>query len=68
MDNAFEFIIKNNELTIESNYPYTGTNHTCNSEKESSHATKTTGYEDVPANSESALLKAMAKQRVSCCH
>ncbi|CAI9782058.1 unnamed protein product [Fraxinus pennsylvanica] len=38
---------------------------TCNSKKESSHAAKITGYEDVPANSESALLKSVAKQPVS---
>ncbi|KAL2475220.1 KDEL-tailed cysteine endopeptidase CEP1 [Abeliophyllum distichum] len=65
MDNAFEFIIKNHGLTTESSYPYDGTDGTCNTKKESSHAAKITGYEDVPANSESALLKAVAKQPVS---
>ncbi|XP_022847739.1 senescence-specific cysteine protease SAG39-like [Olea europaea var. sylvestris] len=65
MDNAFQFIIKNHGLTTESNYPYAGTDDTCNNKKESSHAAKITGYEDVPANSESALLKAVAKQPVS---
>ncbi|CAA2935376.1 senescence-specific cysteine protease SAG39-like [Olea europaea subsp. europaea] len=65
MDNAFQFIIKNQGLTTESNYPYAGTDNSCNSKKEFSHAAKITGYEDVPANSESALLKAVAKQPVS---
>ncbi|CAA2997017.1 senescence-specific cysteine protease SAG39-like [Olea europaea subsp. europaea] len=65
MDNAFKFIIKNHGLTTESNYPYAGTDGTCNSKKESSNAAKITGYEDVPANSESALLKSVAKQPVS---
>ncbi|KAL2458503.1 Senescence-specific cysteine protease SAG12 [Abeliophyllum distichum] len=65
MDNAFEFIINNHGLTNESSYPYDGTDGTCNTKKESSHAAKITGYEDVPTNSESALLKAVAKQPVS---
>ncbi|KAG8385456.1 hypothetical protein BUALT_Bualt03G0047200 [Buddleja alternifolia] len=65
MDNAFEFILHNNGLTTESNYPYKGTDSTCNSQKEASHAAKITGHEDVPANNESALLKAVAKQPVS---
>ncbi|KAL7135312.1 hypothetical protein ABFS83_11G085100 [Erythranthe nasuta] len=65
MDNAFEFIISNNGLTTESNYPYEGVDGTCNSKKESSHVAKITGYGDVPSNSESALLKAVANQPIS---
>jgi len=65
MDDAFKFIIKNHGLTTESNYPYQGTDSTCKTGKESSHAAKITSYEDVPANSESALLKAVANQPVS---
>ncbi|KAL0426828.1 UNVERIFIED_CONTAM: Senescence-specific cysteine protease SAG39 [Sesamum latifolium] len=65
MDNAFEFIISNGGITTESNYPYEGVDGTCNTKKESSDAAKITGYEDVPANSESALLKAVANQPVS---
>ncbi|KAF3619119.1 Senescence-specific cysteine protease SAG39 [Capsicum annuum] len=42
-----------------------GTDGTCKTGKESSHAAKITGYEDVPANSESALLNAVAMQPVS---
>ncbi|XP_016468788.2 senescence-specific cysteine protease SAG39-like [Nicotiana tabacum] len=65
MDDAFKFIIKNHGLTTESNYPYEGTDATCKTGKESNHAAKITGYEDVPANSESALLKAVANQPIS---
>ncbi|PIN19573.1 Cysteine proteinase Cathepsin L [Handroanthus impetiginosus] len=65
MDYAFEFMIKNHGLTTESNYPYKGVDGTCNTRKESSHVAKITGYKDVPANSESSLLKAVANQLVS---
>ncbi|KZV57545.1 vignain-like [Dorcoceras hygrometricum] len=65
MDYAFEYVIGNKGLTTESNYPYQGVDGTCNAQKESSHVAKITGYEDVPANSESALLKAVAHQPVS---
>ncbi|GJX10906.1 senescence-specific cysteine protease SAG39-like protein [Tanacetum coccineum] len=65
MDNTFDFIISNKGLTSESNYPYKGVDGTCNSNEESNHAATITGHEDVPANSESALLKAVASQPVS---
>ncbi|KAK4421176.1 Senescence-specific cysteine protease SAG39 [Sesamum alatum] len=55
----------NGGITTESNYPYEGVDGTCNTKKESSDAAKITGYEDVPANSESALLNAVANQPVS---
>jgi C1A family cysteine protease len=65
MDNAFEFIIDNGGLTTEGNYPYTGTDGSCNSNKESNAAASITGYEDVPANDEASLQKAVAAQPVS---
>ncbi|KAG6387136.1 hypothetical protein SASPL_152321 [Salvia splendens] len=65
MDDAFQYIINNKGLTTEKNYPYQGVDGTCNSKKESSDAARITGYEDVPANSESSLLKAVANQPVS---
>ncbi|KAI4323054.1 hypothetical protein L6164_022691 [Bauhinia variegata] len=64
MDNAFQFIQKNG-LTAEAIYPYQGTDGTCNTKEEASSAAKITGYEDVPANSEDALLKSVANQPVS---
>ncbi|MBA0836645.1 hypothetical protein Goarm_008840 [Gossypium armourianum] len=65
MDDAFEFIILNKGLTTETNYPYEGVDGSCNKKKSANHAVKITGYEDVPSNSESALLKAVANQPVS---
>ncbi|KAL7258461.1 hypothetical protein ACSBR1_004566 [Camellia fascicularis] len=65
MDDAFKFIKQNRGLTTETNYPYQGTDGTCNTNKAANHAAKITGYQDVPANSESALLKAVANQPVS---
>ncbi|KAL2467316.1 Senescence-specific cysteine protease SAG12 [Abeliophyllum distichum] len=65
VDNALKFILHNHGLTTESNYPYDGTDGTCNSQKEASRAAKITGYEDVTANDESALSKAVANHPVS---
>ncbi|OMO60881.1 hypothetical protein COLO4_33697 [Corchorus olitorius] len=65
MEDAFKFIKQNKGLTTESNYPYKGINGTCNPHKEADHAASINGYEQVPANSESALQKAVAHQPVS---
>ncbi|XP_075477508.1 LOW QUALITY PROTEIN: senescence-specific cysteine protease SAG39-like [Primulina tabacum] len=65
MDYAFEYMIGNDGITTETNYPYDGEDGPCNSNKESSHVAKITGYEDVPANSESSLLQSVANQPVS---
>ncbi|OMO49857.1 hypothetical protein COLO4_38330 [Corchorus olitorius] len=65
MDDAFDFIKNNHGLTTEANYPYMGEDGTCNTNKESNHAATISGHEDVPANSEAALLKAVANQLVS---
>lgn len=63
MDDAFKFIIKNGGLTTESNYPYTAQDGQCKSGSNSAATIK--GYEDVPANDEAALMKAVASQPVS---
>lgn len=65
MNDAFEFIISNQGIATEANYPYQGVQGTCDSNKESSRDVKITGYENVPVNSESALMKAVANQPVS---
>ena len=52
----------NGGLATEASYPYKAADGACKTKK--SVAT-ITGYEDVPANSESSLLKAVAKQPVS---
>ncbi|KAK4577768.1 hypothetical protein RGQ29_028046 [Quercus rubra] len=49
----------------EANCPYMGVDGTCNANEEANDAAKIIGYEDVPANSEQALLKAVANQPVS---
>ncbi|KAM0944014.1 putative fruit bromelain [Dioscorea sansibarensis] len=65
MDDAFKFILKNDGLTTETNYPYTAADGTCSSKKSASHAAEIKGFEDVPKNSEAALRKAVAKQPIS---
>ncbi|XP_030462102.2 senescence-specific cysteine protease SAG12-like [Syzygium oleosum] len=65
MDRAFEFIISKGGLTTEANYPYRGDMRTCNKAKTANHAASITGYQDVPANNEKALLQAVANQPVS---
>ncbi|TXG55047.1 hypothetical protein EZV62_020303 [Acer yangbiense] len=65
MDDAFKFIQQNKGLTTETNYPYTGVDGTCSANKEANHAADINGFEDVPANNEKALVKAVASQPVS---
>ncbi|XP_043690227.1 senescence-specific cysteine protease SAG12-like [Telopea speciosissima] len=65
MDDAFQFIQDNGGLATEANYPYQGIDGTCNTAAQNSNAAKISGYEDVPANNEAALLQAVAKQPVS---
>ncbi|KAL6125807.1 hypothetical protein ACLB2K_073861 [Fragaria x ananassa] len=65
MDDAFQFVIQNHGINTEANYPYTAADGTCNAKKEAGHAATITGHEDVPANSESALRKAVANQPIS---
>jgi len=65
MDDAFEFIIKNNGLSTEVEYPYQGVDGTCNKTEVGSSAATISGYENVPANDEQALQKAVANQPVS---
>ncbi|KAI4997979.1 hypothetical protein ZWY2020_053321 [Hordeum vulgare] len=47
------------------NYPYQGEQGSCDQAKENAQAVTIDGYEDVPANDESALQKAVAGQPVS---
>ncbi|KAL6838386.1 hypothetical protein ACP4OV_031792 [Aristida adscensionis] len=63
MDDAFKFIIKNGGLTTESSYPYAAADGKCKSGSNSAATIK--GFEDVPANNEAALMKAVANQPVS---
>ncbi|XP_031284405.1 senescence-specific cysteine protease SAG39-like [Pistacia vera] len=65
MDDAFKFILQNHGIASETTYPYQGVDGKCSASKEASRAAKIKGYEDVPANSEAALLKAVANQPIS---
>ncbi|KAL4585702.1 hypothetical protein LXL04_010326 [Taraxacum kok-saghyz] len=65
MEDGFEFIVNNKGINTEVAYPYQATDGTCNTNKESGHAASITGYEKVPANSETALLQAVSNQPVS---
>jgi len=64
MDNAFQYIIENKGITSEVSYPYTATgpNKCINGLAAYS---KISAFKDVPANSETALLSAIAQQPVS---
>ncbi|KAL5997860.1 hypothetical protein ACLOJK_008792 [Asimina triloba] len=64
MDYAFEWVIQNEGIDSESNYPYTGQDGTCNIQKEETKVVTIDGYEDV-AQTDSALLCAVVKQPIS---
>ncbi|KAL9273129.1 Senescence-specific cysteine protease SAG39-like protein [Drosera capensis] len=63
-DGAFSFIMSNGGITTESNYPFVGSQGTCNTNAGPVAATLSS-YQDVPSNSESALLNAVSNQPVS---
>ncbi|KAL1204110.1 Senescence-specific cysteine protease SAG12 [Cardamine amara subsp. amara] len=67
MSKAFEYIIKNQGITTEDNYPYQESQQTCSSTTQSlaSPVATISGYETVPMNNEEALLQAVSQQPVS---
>ncbi|XVF40357.1 hypothetical protein PTKIN_Ptkin01aG0107000 [Pterospermum kingtungense] len=65
MTNAFQYIMENQGLTTEENYPYQQIQGTCAIEKAQSQVADISNYEEVPSNDEEALLKAVANQPVS---
>ncbi|XP_050205390.1 zingipain-2-like [Mercurialis annua] len=65
MEKAFTFIKSNGGLTTENDYPYKGTDGTCEKSKTANHAATVSGYETVPINSETSLQAAVSKQPVS---
>jgi C1A family cysteine protease len=65
MDDAFKYIVQNQGLTTETNYPYLAMQRTCDTQKASYYGAQISGFEDVPPNNEEALLKAVASQPVS---
>lgn len=65
MNSAFEFIINNGGIDSEDDYPYGGKDGQCDTNRKNAHVVVIDGYEDVPANDEISLLKAVAQQPVS---
>ncbi|CAM0911653.1 unnamed protein product [Alopecurus aequalis] len=64
MDNAFQYIASNGGIASEDAYPYTGQQaSTCNTAPPD--VVTIDGYQDVPADNEVALQKAVAAQPVS---
>ncbi|XP_078151117.1 oryzain alpha chain-like [Carex rostrata] len=65
MDYAYEFIIKNEGIDTEEDYPYTGYDNRCDANRKNAKVVTIDDYEDVPINSEASLQKAVAGQPVA---
>ena len=65
MDYGFQYIIDNKGICAETAYPYTATDGTCKSKTCGAAAATITGFQDVPTNSETALMTAIVQQPVS---
>ncbi|CAL4885003.1 unnamed protein product [Urochloa decumbens] len=65
MDFAFAFIMGNQGIHTEEDYPYLMEEGYCKEKQPDARVVTITGYEDVPENSEISLLKALAHQPVS---
>uniref|UniRef100_A0A0D9XAT1 Uncharacterized protein n=1 Tax=Leersia perrieri TaxID=77586 RepID=A0A0D9XAT1_9ORYZ len=67
MDNAFAYIAANGGIVSSSSYPYRARKSACKKPSSSSSPATVTidGYEDVAANSEAELKKAVARQPVA---
>ncbi|KAH6771651.1 xylem bark cysteine peptidase 3 [Perilla frutescens var. hirtella] len=65
MDYAFAFIIKNQGIDTEEDYPYQGRDGTCKKDKLKRHVVTIDSYADVPSRKEKKLQQAVATQPVS---
>ncbi|KAK9756437.1 hypothetical protein RND81_01G097300 [Saponaria officinalis] len=65
MDYAFEFIIKNEGIDSEEDYPYTGRDGRCDTYRKNAKVVTIDDYEDAPVYDEKSLQKAVANQPVS---
>ncbi|CAL9232449.1 unnamed protein product [Arabidopsis halleri] len=66
VETAYEFIMNSGGLGTDNDYPYKALNGVCNDRlKENNKNVMIDGYENLPANDESALMKAVAHQPVT---
>ncbi|XP_038706247.1 zingipain-2-like [Tripterygium wilfordii] len=65
MTEAFNYIVQNEGVANDTIYPYQGKSLTCDTTLASEIAAQISGYEELPANNETALLEAVAQQPVS---
>ncbi|GMN23371.1 hypothetical protein TIFTF001_043674 [Ficus carica] len=65
MTKAYDYIIQNNGITSQYNYPYTGYQGRCNLYLANQRVATIDSYEHVPNYNENALKKAVAHQPVS---
>ncbi|KAH1063663.1 hypothetical protein J1N35_028650 [Gossypium stocksii] len=66
MLNAFDYIVQNQGITTEEDYPYQSMPETCDTEKQINRVDVIiNGYQMVPINDEQALLKVVANQPIS---
>ena len=65
MDFAFEFVYENGGIDTEESYPYLERDGQCDLNRLRRHVVTIDGFEDVPADDETALKKAVAHQPVS---
>ncbi|KAL1195411.1 putative cysteine protease RDL5 [Cardamine amara subsp. amara] len=66
IETAYEFIINNGGLGTNNDYPYKAVNGVCDGHfKENNKNVILDGYENLPANDESSLMKAVAHQPVT---
>ncbi|CAL5204696.1 unnamed protein product [Lathyrus oleraceus] len=65
MEYAFEFIINNGGIDTDKDYPYRAVDGKCDQNKKNARVVTIDDYEQVPANDELALKKAVANQPIS---
>jgi C1A family cysteine protease len=65
MDDAFQYVIDNKGIALESAYPYKAKDEPCNKAVQKEIDAKISSFKDVPENSETALMTAVAQQPVS---
>ncbi|KAL3845275.1 hypothetical protein ACJIZ3_002678 [Penstemon smallii] len=65
MDYTYDFVIKNQGIDTEADYPYQGRDRTCNKNKLKKHVVTIDSHTDIPAKNEKKLLQAVATQPIS---